>query len=76
MIERNDLTKEEASALCESKFWEVLDYEERAKFQVIQEEPCMPFDVFHEAVERYLERPVYTLEFWINREGLIKEVFG
>ena len=76
MTVKKEFTKEEANALCESRFWETLDYEERAKFQVVQEQPCMPFDVFHEAVENFLQRPVYTLEFWSNREGLIREVFG
>jgi hypothetical protein len=70
-----ELTKKQATALCESRFWETMSYEERTKFQMIQERLCMPFEVFHEAITKYLDRPVYTHEFGLNRDGLMKEVF-
>ena len=36
----------------------------------------MPFDVFHEAVEKSLGRPVFTHEFGLNRDGMMKELCG
>lgn len=36
----------------------------------------VPFDIFHEAIEKTLGRPVFTHEFGLNREGLKKELFG
>jgi hypothetical protein len=35
----------------------------------------MPFSIFHEAITKALGRPVFTHEFGLNREGLIKELF-
>jgi hypothetical protein len=68
------MTREEAVAKFDSKFWETMSYAERAKFQISEERLCMPFDVFQEAVEKHLDRPVFTHEFGLNREGLIKEI--
>ena len=70
------MKKEEASRLYESKFWEGMTFEERAKFQLFEELLCMPFDIFHEAVEKTLGRPVWTHEFGLNVEGLRKELLG
>lgn len=71
-----NMTKEEAIALFDSKFWEQMSYEDRAKFQLFEEKLCMPFDVFHEAMEKTLGRPVWTHEFGLNYEGLQKELMG
>jgi len=57
------MTKEKAKQLYESKFWEGMTYEERAKFQLFEDMLCMPFGVFHEAVEKVLGRSVWTHEF-------------
>jgi len=46
------LTKEQAIALAKTEFWVDLSYEERAMFQLFEKRLCMPFDVFHEAIER------------------------
>jgi hypothetical protein len=68
------MTKEEAIKLYESKFWETMTYAERAKFQMFEKLLCMPFNVFHEAVEKTLGRPVWTHEFAGDR--LKKELLG
>ena len=34
----------------------------------------MPFNVFHEAIESVLARPVFTHEFGANHDGLIEEL--
>jgi len=70
------VTKEQAIKLAESRFWEKMSYEQIAKFQLFQRKLCMPFEVFHEAVEKALGRPVYTHEFGLNLKGLQKEVMG
>ena len=76
MRKMRELTRKQAVELYESGFWEPLSYEERAKFQMLNELLCMPFEVFHEAIEKYLGRPVWTHEFGLNREGLMEEVFA
>lgn len=70
------LTKEQAIALHESGFWQTMSYRDRAMFQMFEAKLCMPFDVFHEAVEKTLARPVYTHEFGLNWGGLQKELLG
>ncbi len=68
------MTKAESLAKYDSKFWEPMTYVERAKFQLFEPLLCMPFDVFHEAVEKALGRPVYTHEFGMNLDGLKREL--
>lgn len=70
------MTKEEAIALAEIKFWEKMTPREIATFQIHEEKLCMPFEVFHEAVEKTLGRPVFTHEFGMNPDGLKKELAG
>ncbi len=69
------LTKEQAIELYENKAWEGMSLRQRAEFQMLQDKLCMPFDVFHEAVEKILGRPVFTHEFGFNRDGLTAELF-
>ena len=70
------LTKEQAIAFCENKCYEEMNYRQRAEFQIEQELLCMPFNVFQEAIEKCLGRPVYTHEFGFNIDGLRKELYG
>ena len=70
------LTKEQAVAFCDQKLWEDMSDRERTEFQMEQDRLCMPFDVFHAAIEKTLGRPVFTHEFGLNREGLRKELRG
>lgn len=70
------MTEEKAIALHESRFWETMSYREKAMFQLFEERLCMPFDVFHEAIEKTLGRPVFTHEFGLNVEGLRREIMG
>lgn len=70
------LTREEAVALHDSRAWEAWSLRDRATFQMAQNLLCMPFSVFHEAVEKTLGRPVYTHEFGLNRAGIVKELLG
>jgi len=70
------LTKEQALAFAENKLYEYLTKRQIAEFQLEQDRLCMPFDVFHEAIEKTLNRPVFTHEFGLSRERLYNEVFG
>lgn len=70
------MTYEEAVALFDSGFWHPMCYRERAVFQLYEKRLCMPFEVFHEAIEKALERPVWTHELALNREGLKRELMG
>lgn len=69
------LTKEEALRLAESNFWENMTPEEITEFQLFQNLLCMPFGVFHEAIEKTLKRPVFTHEF-AHANLLEKEFLG
>ena len=57
------MTREEAVKLVESKWYEKQTAEEIVAFQLYEERLCMPFPLFHKAVEEALGRPVFTHEF-------------
>lgn len=69
------LTKEQAIAFGENKLYEGMTSRQIAEFQLNQERLCMPFDVFHKAVEEALGRPVWTHEFAFL-ENLKQELMG
>ena len=70
-----EFTAQDAIEFAEREGWKDMSYEQRAKFQMSHGLSCMPFDVFHEAVEKTLGRPVYTHEFGLNMDGLKAELF-
>ncbi len=70
------LTKEDAIKLFDSNWWIGKSHKDLAMFQLHEPLLCMPFRVFHEAVEESLGRPVFTHEFGLNMEGLMKELRG
>jgi len=70
------LTSEQAIAFADSKAWEKMSFKERALFQFNQECLCMPFDIFHEAVEKTIGRSVWTHEFALNYDGIKAELGG
>ena len=57
------MIKKEAIDKAESKFWEGMNAREIAGFQLFETRLCIPWEVFHEAVENTLGRPVFTHEF-------------
>ena len=57
------VTKEMAKELYAEEWWKDLDSQHIVLFQLRQNILCMPFDKFHQAVEKELERSVVTLEF-------------
>lgn len=71
----NELTKEQCIALAETEWWKDLSHEEIVRFQLFHKKLCMPFSVFHESVEKVLDRPVWTHEFAFY-DRLVKEYLG
>jgi hypothetical protein len=71
-----EITEEQARKLATSRFWESMTLRERATFQLNTDRLCMPFEVFHEALEKTLGRPVYTHEFGLDVDGLRAELRG
>jgi hypothetical protein len=76
MSPTNSIGKENAIQLYHSNWWENLSYREIAGVQLFIAELCCPFDVFHEAVEKSLGRPVFTHEFGLNYSGICEEFLG
>lgn len=70
-----ELTREQAIQLAATDFWKDMKPQEIARFQLEQRCLCMPFDVFQEAMEKALGRPVWTHEF-VDPESLRKELYG
>ncbi len=70
------LTKEQAILFSESQIWADWSHEEIVKLQLFQDKLCVPFSRFHEAIEKVLDRPVYTHEFGLNYDGIVKEFLG
>ncbi|MDJ0508956.1 MAG: hypothetical protein QNJ64_06855 [Crocosphaera sp.] len=70
-----ELTKEQAKALAESKFWEGMIDREIALFQLSNQRLCMPWNIFQSAVEKALDREVYSHEFQ-NLKSLREELLG
>jgi hypothetical protein len=69
------ITREQAIEIHESGQWREWSHEQRAYFQLRNERLAMPFDVFHEAVQKTLGRPVLTHEF-AQPDLLISELEG
>lgn len=70
------MTKEQAIKLNDSKWYEGKSDYDICKFQLFESKLCMPFSIFHEALENCLKRPVYTHELGLNLDGIKKEFLG
>ena len=70
------MTREQAIKLAESRWWEGMPPKDIATFQLHEERLCMPFDVFHEALEKAIGRPVFTHERGLDAEGIKRELLG
>ena len=57
------MTKEEAITYANTKWWEGKSAQEIVDFQLYEEKLCMPFGLFHEAMETVLGRGVWPHEF-------------
>ena len=69
------MTEEQAKALFATRFWEEMPPAERSLWQLHERRLCMPFELFHEGVEKILGRSVWTHEF-ADPERLLAEYYG
>ena len=70
------MTFEQAKELHDSGFWTQLTAREIAEFQIFTERLCIPFDVFHKALEETLGRSVGIHELALSLDGLKAELRG
>jgi hypothetical protein len=69
------LTKDQAVAFATSEAYKTMNHKQIAEFQINQKCLCMPFRIFHEAVEKVLNRPVFTHEFGsLGIDGIRAEI--
>lgn len=76
MRKQMSIGREKAIKAAESSWWEGKTPREIAETQLATTELCMNFGDFQEAVEKTLDRPVWTHEFGLNVDGLWAELFG
>ena len=70
------LTKKQAIAFANSNIWKNWTNKQIVDFQLFQKLMCMDFGKFQQAVESELDRSVYTHEFGLNYDGIVKEYLG
>ncbi|MDO8542329.1 MAG: hypothetical protein Q7S40_17965 [Opitutaceae bacterium] len=73
---QQSIGRQRAVALSESNWWEGRTAREIAKFQLFTVELCMPFNVFHRALQEALGRPVWRHELGLCVDELIQEFLG
>lgn len=56
-------TEQQAKDFYKSKVWKSWTLEQIVNLQLYQDRLCVPFNLFHKAIEKVLERPVWTHEF-------------
>ncbi|MCD5380846.1 hypothetical protein LR004_02865, partial [Candidatus Gracilibacteria bacterium] len=59
-----------------SKEWAQWSDRQIVDFQLFQKRLAVPFDKFHSALEKVLDRPVFTHEFGMNYDGIVSEYLG
>lgn len=69
------VTKKHAIKLYDNKVLEGWELERKVEFQLNQKRLCMPFNLFHKAVQEYFKRPVYTHEF-ADQQSMLKEFYS
>ena len=70
------LTKKQAIEFAKSGVTDDWTYEQIVRFQLFQKKLCMDFSRFHCALEKVLDRPVFTHELGLNYDGIVKEYLG
>jgi hypothetical protein len=75
MNNADQLTKEQAITMANSGAYKEMTSEQIVRFQLFQNRLCMPFEVFHKAIEEVLGRPVWTHEFAFHK-NIILEYLG
>lgn len=57
-----NLTREEAIAINEAKFWKMWSSEKIVRLQLFEKLMFVPFTVFHTALEAVLGEPIFEVE--------------
>lgn len=70
------LTEKQAIEFAKSEAWKDWTSSQIVLFQLFQKKLCMPFDIYHAAVEKELGRSVQVVEFGFNDKGLKAEFLG
>lgn len=71
------MTEEQAIAFYDSRAWSELNSLQRSRLQLGQDYLCMPVNVFRDALDEALGRPVWSQEIRTqNRSTLIDELNG
>ena len=73
---QQSIGRQRAIALWETQWWLGRSAREIARFQLFTRELCMPFGLFHQALEEALGRPVFIHELGLNTDGVIHEFIG
>lgn len=73
-FKEDQFTEDQAIEFYDNELWKEMSYLDRALFQINQERLCMPFGVFHEAVEKSLGKPVFTHEFVTRYDELLADL--
>lgn len=61
-----EITREQAVALSHTQFWQQMTPRDIAVLQLFTPRLCVPFSTFHEAIEKAVDRPVFSHEFGIQ----------
>jgi hypothetical protein len=72
-MERRRIGRDKAIKLYDYGFYNKLTKLEIVMFQLFVAECSMPMDVFHEAIEQQLNRPISTVELGMNGIALREE---
>ena len=74
--EMYSITEQQAIDKYNTEWWKTATSREIVRFQLFTNRLCCPFDKFHAAVEKVLNRPVWTHKFGLNYDGLCREFLG
>lgn len=72
---QHSIGRSRAQALFATEWWLGRPAREIAKFQLLTMELCLPFEIFHRALEDALGRPVWIHELGFGVESLAQELF-
>jgi len=70
-----ELSEKDALKIFHSKVWKEWTHEEIVRFQLFEERLCVPFHLYHKAIEKVLDRNVWTHEF-VYLKRLQEEYLG
>jgi hypothetical protein len=73
---QKSIGRERARALFAAGWWQGRTARQIARFQLFTVELCLPFAIFHRALEEALGRAIWIHEFGFGAEALAQELLG